>query len=563
MNTSRPPVVAAGPQSLRAATLRILSTAGDPVAVGFLVTSELALTCAHVVCNALPADQDAPSPEGAVIAVDLPLHGHQAENAAPLRATVEKWIPEQPSGAGDMAVLRLSEPVEAAGPVRLITPPDDVWGHETRSFGFPDGHPAGVWHAGLLRDREANGWVQMNQDPAAGGYPVSYGFSGAPVWDDRLGAVVGMLTTAESRTPPVSFLIPTDRLVAAWEDMAALVLPPSPFRPLKAFEESEAKTFHGRQAESDRIANAVGAAPQTTLVGPSGCGKSSLAKAGVLPRRRSAGDIPVVIRPSHHSSPLHALAAGLVPLLEPGVSEIDQIAKADALADILSRKGLHDVVPRLLNRHQGGRRLLIVIDQFEELLDLPPDHIDALAGLLADGRPAAVGVLATLRADFLEPVLGHPRLRGLVGDNIEILAPMTREQLWQVINQAIDDTPGVHFEKGLAKRILDEAGAEPGVLPLLAFLLDQLWSTQTGGMLTHDAFEKLGGVYGALSAYTQGAWGQLSAQEQPAARRLLSRLVQVTRGALNRNAPHRTAQGGPRGRMAHRPAPSRHGAARL
>ena len=524
-------MAASGPQSLEAATLRIFSPAGDPVAVGFLVTSELALTCAHVVSSALAADRDAQSPEGEVIAVDLPLLAQPGQNATPLTATVEKWIPEQPLGAGDVAVLRLSEPVEAAGPVRLITAPN-VWRHEARAFGLPDGHPAGVWHAGLLLAREANDWVQMNQDLRAGGYPVSYGFSGAPVWDDRLGAVVGMLTAAEIGTPRVSFLIPTSRLVAAWEDLAALVLPPSPFRPLKAFEESEAKIFYGRQAESDRIANAVAAAPQTTLVGPSGSGKSSLAKAGVLSRRRSAGDIPVVIRPSQHSSPLHALAAELIPLLEPGVSEIDQIAKAADLADILSRQGLHDVVPRLLKRHQGGRRLLIVIDQFEELLDLPPTHVDTLAGLLADGRPAAVGVLATLRADFLEQVLGHPRLRGLAGDNIEILAPMAREQLGQVINQAVDDTPGVHFEPGLPKRILDEAGAEPGVLPLLAFLLDQLWSTQTGGMLTHDAFEKLGGVSGALSAYTQGTWAQLSAQEQPAARRLLSRLVQVTLGTL-------------------------------
>jgi WD40 repeat protein len=531
VNTSRTPMAASGPQSLEAATLRIFSTAGDPVAVGFLVTRELALTCAHVVSNALAAPQDAQWPEGAVLTVDMPLLAKAGQDGAGLTATVEKWIPAQPSGAGDVAVLRLSAPVEAAAPVRLIAAPD-VWGHKARAFGFPNGHPAGVWHAGLLLAGHAN-WVQMNQDPTAGGYPVSYGFSGAPVWDNTLGAVVGMLTAAEIGTPPVSYLIPTERLVAAWEDLAALVLAPSPFRPLKAFEETEAGIFYGRQTESERIADAVAGAPRTTLVGPSGSGKSSLAKAGVAPRRRAAGDIPVVIRPSQHSSPLHALAAELVPLLEPGLSEIDQIAKAAALADILSRQGLHDMVPRLLKRHQGSRRLLIVIDQFEELLDLPPDHIDALAGVLAGDRPAAaVSVLSTLRADFLEPVLGHPLLRGLAGDNVEILAPMAREQLEQVIHRPIDATAGVQFEPGLAKRILDDAGAEPGVLPLLAFLLDQLWGAQTGGMLTHRAFEELGGVSGALSAYTKVAWAQLPKQDGPAARRLLSRLVQLPIGTL-------------------------------
>jgi WD40 repeat protein len=523
-------VAAIGPQSLEAATLRILSPAGDPVAGGFLISSQLALTCAHVVGNALAADQDASSPEGAVITVDLPLLARADRGGAPLTARVEKWIPEQPSGAGDVAVLRLSEQVDAAGPVRLITA-RTVWRHEARAFGFPDGRPDGAWHVGLLLAREKNGWVQMNQDPAAGGFPVSCGFSGSPVWDDRLGAVVGMLTAANIGDPPVSYLIPTDRLIAAWEELADLVAPPSPFRPLTAFEESENKIFYGRAAESDRVATAVAAAPSTTLVGPSGSGKSSLARAGVLPRRRAAGDIPVVIRPSQRSSPLHALAAELVPLLGPEKSGLERLEQTDRLVDRLARDGLRDVAPEVLTS-QHGARLLIVIDQFEELLDLPPVHVDALAALLVDALPPAVGVLSTLRADFLEPVLAHPKLRALAGENIELLAPMTREQLEQVINQPIRDTPGVAFEANLAERILKEAGAEPGALPLLAFLLDKLWNAQSGGMLTHQAFEDLGGVHGALSAYAQGAWAHLPAREQPAARRLLSRLVQVTVGTL-------------------------------
>jgi hypothetical protein len=171
-------MAASGPQSLEAATLRIFSTAGDPVAVGFLVTSELALTCAHVVCNALAADQDAQSPEGAVIAVDLPLLAQPRQSAAPLTATVEKWIPEQPSGAGDVAVLRLSEPVEAASPVRLITAPS-VWRHEACAFGLPDGHPAGVWHAGLLLAREANDWDESQPAMVT-----------PPVGDQRLVSIV-------------------------------------------------------------------------------------------------------------------------------------------------------------------------------------------------------------------------------------------------------------------------------------------------------------------------------------------------------------------------------------
>lgn len=218
MSAPQAPAVAKGPVSLEVATLRIFSTTGDPVGLGFLVTRELALTCAHVVASALGLEDDAEPALGASIGLDLPLLAQPGQDVSALTATVEEWIPEQSSGAGDVAVLRLSKPLQAAGPVRLITAPD-VWNHKARAFGFPDGHPAGVWHAGLLRARQANNWVQMNHDPTAGGHPVSRGFSGAPVWDDTLGAVVGMLTAAEIGTPPVSYLIPTERLVAAWPDL--------------------------------------------------------------------------------------------------------------------------------------------------------------------------------------------------------------------------------------------------------------------------------------------------------------------------------------------------------
>ncbi|MER5617290.1 hypothetical protein [Streptomyces sp. NPDC002215] len=63
-----------------------------------------------------------------------------------------------------------------------------------RVFGFPVGRPDGVWHSGVLRGRQGNGWVQI--DPRSGGYRVSGGFSGSPVWDERLGGVVGMVAVA-------------------------------------------------------------------------------------------------------------------------------------------------------------------------------------------------------------------------------------------------------------------------------------------------------------------------------------------------------------------------------
>jgi len=499
------------------------------VGVGFLVSDEFALTCAHVVTRALDLAAGTQPPEGAVITVDLPLLPTPAGTGGIFTASIEELIPRQPTGAGDVAVLRLNAPVPEAGPVRLAMA-DGLWNHRAGVFGLPTGRPGGVWHSGLLKAPQASGQIQMNLDLASGGYVVSPGFSGSPVWDETLEAVAGMVVIAEEGVPPVSYLIPTERLAAAWPRLRELALPPSPFRSLKPFEESDQAVFHGRQEDAERIAEAVARRRWTTLIGPTGSGKSSLARAGVVPRRRKAGEIPVIIRPAQGSSPLRVLAAELAPLLEPRISGLDQLNEADDLADRLTRDGLHDIVPVILERH-SATGLLVVIDQFEELL-LDEEGIVPLVTLLSGNRPPAdVRVLATLRADFVEAVLSHQILGSLVTDTFEGLRPMNRHQLGQAITGPVETVPGVSFDDGLTEQILNDAGTDPGALPLLGFTLDLLWSTQARGRLTFQAYHDLGGVAGALAAYAERAWADVPDADKPAAQRLLPRLVRVPIGS--------------------------------
>ena len=92
-------------------------------------------------------------------------------------------------------------------------------------------------------------------------------------------------------------------------------------------------------------------------------------------------EIPVIIRPAQGSSPLRALATELVPLLEPRISGWTGSGRQIELADRLTRDGLRDTVRVILERH-GATRLLIVIDQFEELL-LDEEGIVSLATVLS------------------------------------------------------------------------------------------------------------------------------------------------------------------------------------
>lgn len=193
---------------------RIHTADGAIVGAGFLVTEQQVLTCAHVVTRALNSPNHVSSLPQAEVHLDFPL-------VAPgdvLIAKVIRWYPKE-----DVAVLRLNgNPPTGVQAARLVVA-DELWEHPFRALGFPKGHDAGVWTAGVLRGRQATNWVQI-EDVKVAGFRVQPGFSGAPVWDEQLGGVVGMAVAAE-RQPDVkaAFIIPTKMLIAIWPELAHLL----------------------------------------------------------------------------------------------------------------------------------------------------------------------------------------------------------------------------------------------------------------------------------------------------------------------------------------------------
>src|SRR3712207_4243648 len=73
----------------------------------------------------------------------------------------------------------------------------------------------------------------------------------------------------------------------------------NPWPGLDYFAEQSQAFFHGREAESDLLLSMVRHRLLTVLYGQSGLGKSSLLQAGLFPRLRADGWLPVYIRLSH------------------------------------------------------------------------------------------------------------------------------------------------------------------------------------------------------------------------------------------------------------------------
>jgi WD40 repeat protein len=275
----------------------------------------------------------------------------------------------------------------------------------------------------------------------------------------------------------------------------------SPFPGLHPFEVDQHRVFFGRTAEKKELAEllrspAVRAGGAALLVvGPSGCGKSSLVRAGLVPVM--AGE------------PGWWTLSPIVPGTEPIAALVRELAAAArriglgwTVAQVrqqLDDEGLVGLVDELLLAAPGGpqRRLLVVVDQFEELLTqtASTDRV-RFVELLRSALAGPVQLVATLRSEFLDQLLIDPTLGGMA-TRIYTVRPLGREGLRAVIAQPAR-LSGIDVDTALVDQLVEDTDTGEA-LPLLAFTLAQLADgVSRGGRLSAARYEQLGGVGGAL-----------------------------------------------------------------
>jgi hypothetical protein len=161
-----------------------------------------------------------------------------------------------------------------------------------------------------------------------------------------------------------------------------------------------------------------------------------------------------------------------------------------------------DAIARdILNEQPGTERLLLVVDQWEELYTQAKSIDDRqrfLALILQATADGSVTVVLSLRGDLYGRALEDRAFADRLQDAVVNLGPMRREELERAITEPAAQV-GLGFEDGLVDRILEEVGSEPGNLPLLEFLLTELWAKRERGLLTHGAYATIGGVKGAIA----------------------------------------------------------------
>jgi len=196
--------------------VRIYKQQQEVVGAGFVISNEYILTCAHVVAVALGIDSRSLQQPTQEVEIDF-LNIKLVER---LTATVEFWLPVNPGNSPeDIAVLKLNQslPVEVQiAPLSLTK--CDLYGHKFEACGFPEGRNGGAWAEGVIKRYVDDNWIQL-VDNQSTGYRLQEGFSGTPIWDQNLGAVVGIAIAADKLRPGVkaAFMIPTELLSQAWD----------------------------------------------------------------------------------------------------------------------------------------------------------------------------------------------------------------------------------------------------------------------------------------------------------------------------------------------------------
>ena len=331
---------------------------------------------------------------------------------------------------------------------------------------------------------------------------------------------------------PVDF--PPLRTVSAGDE------PPTPgdppFKGLEFFDEADTRLFFGREQLTAELVASVGSSTFVAVVGASGSGKSSLVRAGVVPAIREQHDTDWTIRtftPTAH--PLEALALALTS--EDAATGTSSSPRETAmLIDDLAadRRTLHLFARRRFGSGRKNQRVLLVVDQFEELFTLSRDEAERAAFLdnllNAAGDDGVVSVLLTLRADFYDRLATNDRLRKAVAEEQEYIGPMSPEELRRAI-EAPAEAGGWEYSPGLVDLILHDVGEEPGALPLLSHALLETWRRRRGNVMTLKAYAESGGVRGAIARTADRVFHtELDTAQQAIAQSIFLRLTELGEG---------------------------------
>ncbi len=343
---------------------------------------------------------------------------------------------------------------------------------------------------------------------------------------ERFASVAEFIAALETSAPAVA----VGRATTTRVDVA------NPYMGLRSFDDGDVDRFFGRERlVSELVGRMSGntiASRCLVLVGPSGSGKSSVVRAGLTPSLR-AGAVPgsdewFVTTMVPGTDPFESLEAALLRIaVNPPESLLNQIRDGE--------RGLLRGLRRCVGSDED--RVLLVIDQFEEVFagaaaDSADAFLDALSVAVEDPI-SPLRLVATLRADYYDRPLEHPAFAPILKESAVDVTPLAPDELERAIVEPARRV-GVEFESGLVPRIAAETVRQPSPLPMLQYMLGELFDRRTGNRMTVADYAQLGGLSGALAARAEAVFASGTAPQRAATRRVLGRMTDPSATDLRR-----------------------------
>jgi WD40 repeat protein len=375
----------------------------------------------------------------------------------------------------------------------------------------------------------------------------------------------------------------------------------SPYRGLKSYEEKHKNLYFGRKEQIKQLYEKVNNPNQrslTVVLGASGTGKSSLVQAGLFPYLEEQWQTNAnlqtwfILKPPIRigESPLTELKNTLAKQLNftslnqsseqmslvksTGNSKLFRRSSDPSEASRVKQNQQLEAEVELLSKHlkawfemNSGRTLLLVIDQFEELITLRPSEEKGQKGkqkekiqkvktqqeLVLQWLAQAISthghqlrIVLTLRSDFESQFQDSALKQYWTEDAKFHIKEMTTAELREAITEPASKHSIFFVPNTLIDTLVDQVAGMPGTLPLLSFTLNELYRMFAEGArdgerddraITAADYEKLGGVARSLTKRAEDEYAGLVKQDpahEQTIRRVMLRMVAIGGSELAR-----------------------------
>jgi hypothetical protein len=219
-----------------------------------------------------------------------------------------------------------------------------------------------------------------------------------------------------------------------------------PYKYLKPFKREDAEVFKGRDREIQSIVQAVNEQPLTVVHGPDGIGLTSLIEAGVCPRI-DLGDTLAVAISEYHDLPGKIRTCLLASRLHIYLPAKDYHSPREVLDEATS-----------ICLRRGVNRIILVLDQFERALQLPPEQQEQVRDMLVDllDQAAILRLIIVVHDNWRDALeVWQEKLPCLVGCRIQV-GPLLTDQVVEVINTPLVSNrfPVKQIEAHLASSVI-------------------------------------------------------------------------------------------------------------